>query len=183
MHLKLLGAAGAACLLFLAACGGAVKAPVSGKPADPGAPPASSAQLELALNAVPSDSLWRVTLSAPTARDLYQIAGSISYDTSRYEIVRTEAGGGLGSPEDALYISGEPQPGKLDFAYTRRMAGPGVDGPTNLYSIIVRPLDAAGSLSPGEIASDFELDLADSRLVARNSRKQNLRCSLKVVQR
>ncbi|MCC7478587.1 hypothetical protein IT575_09035 [bacterium] len=178
------GALCALTLLLLCSCGGnGAKAPASGTQGNAGgnqSPPAR--EIALSLSARPEGQNWRVTLAAPLARDLYQFAGSISYDNTRYEVLAAEAGGGLGDPSQALYVSGEPEPGRLDFAYTRRMAGPGMDGNLNLYSIVVRPLsnDPADAAA---VAADFQLDLSPERIKARDSRRQDLRCVLQESQR
>lgn len=179
----LLCALGAICLLILAACGGGTaKAPASGnQSAGPSAPADTQGELDLALQAQAEGTNWRITLSAPNATDLYQIAGSISYDTTRFSVVTAEAGGGLGGPVEALYVSGEPEPGRLDFAYTKRAAGPGFSGQLNLYSVVVQPLDGAAQLSPAQVASEFRLELAEGRIRARDSRKQDLRCRIQEV--
>jgi hypothetical protein len=146
------------------------------------APHAQSAGgLSLAFRAVPEGSDWRVTLAAPSARDLYQIAGSVEFDASQFEIVSPEAGGGLGGPGDAFFTAKESTPGKLDFAYTIRRYGPGRDGAVDLLSLLVRQKNPASGLSDTALARAFRLQTADGATLARSSSKQRFELNLQEV--
>lgn len=158
-------------LLLLAACqGGGGTAPTLARATpDPfGAPPGP---LQLELNAADTGDQWRVTLQAPQAQDLYQLAGTLLYDPARYSIVTVEAGGGLGGPEESYFVWGQRTPGRIDFAYTRRYHGKGASGPTALLSVRFRPL-------AGFALADFTLDAAEGALLARDSLKRVLEVSL-----
>ncbi|MCH7471558.1 hypothetical protein IIA79_01200, partial [bacterium] len=65
------------------------------------------------------------------------------------------------------FFSGEPVPGELAFAYTRRYFGPGASGPVDLLSVKITPLDHF-------TLSDFELDTSPGALIVRDSAKREL---------
>jgi len=158
-------------LLLLAACqGGGGTAPTLAPtaPDQVGEPPNL---LQLEITAAEVGDLWRVTLQAPQAQDLYQLAGTLVYDPARYSIATVEAGGGLGGPEESYFVWGQRDPGRIDFAYTRRYYGAGVSGPAALLSVRVRPV-AQFALA------DFRLDTAENALLARDGLKRVLEVSL-----
>ena len=127
---------------------------------------APALKLGLRLTAEQSGGDWRVLLTAPNASDLYQIAGTLRYDPARYDVLGVEAGGGLGGFEDCYFLSGEPVPGSIAFAYTKRRHGAGAGGDVTLLAVRVSPRGAFR-------VADFELDSAPGALVARDSAKRN----------
>jgi hypothetical protein len=158
-------------LLLLAACqGGGGTAPTltPTAPDQVGEPPNP---LQLEITAAEAGDLWRVTLQAPQAQDLYQLAGTLVYDPALYTVATVEAGGGLGGPEESYFVWGERAPGRIDFAYTRRYYGTGASGPAALLSVRVNPI--------AEFAlTDFTLDTSADALLARDSLKRVLEVNL-----
>jgi len=134
----------------------------------PATPPSG---LELQLNATAEQDSWRITLSAPSATDLYQLAGTLIYEPERYTLRSVEAGGGLGGPQDAYFVWGEHDHGRLDFAYTKRYYGAGFSGQVSLLSIRVNALD-------GFRLADFRLDTSTGKLLARDSAKRGFAVQL-----
>lgn len=170
-------------LLPLFACGGGRRATTADDGnAAPAAPDSqrSAGKLELTLTAAPEGGNWRVSLAAPEAIDLYQIAGSLDFDPAAYEVLSQEAGGGLGDPTQALYISRETSPGHLDFAYTRRNYGSGASGDLLLYSLLVRPRGAE-VVDAAQVTSAFKLDQGAGHLLARDSSKRSFALRLQEV--
>jgi hypothetical protein len=162
-----------ALLLALVGCGGgdsdAIRA--GGPNSQPvGASEQGDAAIEL--STVKEGVNHRVNLHARGALDIYQIAGTLSFDGGRYSVVGIEAGGGLGGPEDAIFLCAESAPGRLDFAYTKRAYGPGVSGDAWLLSVLVEP--QAGAFSLG----DFSLAEGPGKLLVRDGRKQALSVSV-----
>lgn len=127
--------------------------------------------VQLALKAVQAGTTYKVTLLSPAASGLYQIAGSLEYDSQRYSLLSVEPGGGLGDADDTYFAWGEPWTGSIDFAYTRRFHGPGVEGQAGL---VVFTVDAPDGFS----ATDFRLDTAPGSLVVRDSSKQAMEARL-----
>jgi hypothetical protein len=148
-----------AMLLLLVSCGGGF----NGARPGPGGKQ-SAGELALRLSASESGGTVKVVLSAPAAADLYQLAGTLLYDADKYSILAVEAGGGLGNPEESYFFSSEQTPGKLGFAYTKRMWGAGANGACQL---LVLRAEAKGAFSP----ADFKLDTRAGQLRARNSAK------------
>src|SRR5688500_16125138 len=135
-------------LLVLAGCGGGGSRARGGQPAAPGtvqqpgqpqADPAAGS-LRVSLTAEQEGSDWRVNLIAPAASDLYQIGGTLAFDSAKYEIVTIEARGGLGQPGDSYFVGKESAPGKVSFAYTKRYWGNGAIGKLSLVTLRVRPV-------------------------------------------
>lgn len=169
MRVLYLAAIAAVAVVLFVACGGNGSDPDSSAPL-PTETGSDRQVLDLGLSSESyGDGTHRVLLHGHGARDLYQIAGTLNYDPALYEIVLVEAGGGLGNPEQSYFIDNRDVPGSLDFAYTRRWHGPGVDGDPLLLSVKVRPLGAFE-------LSDFSIDTSADALRLRDSQKQDLRC-------
>ena len=101
---------------------------------------------------------------AKGATDLYQAAGRVEFPTGQYQVLAVQAGGGLGGPQECYFVGKETDPGQVDFAYTKKFYGPGVDGDAMLVSLVVVPL--------GQFAqADFSL-AGQPGVVVRNSEKQ-----------
>lgn len=122
-------------------------------------------QLQLLLSAVQAGADWDLILSAHQASDLYQIAGALEFDATRYELLSSEAGGGLGGPDDSYFLAEQRQLGRLDFAYTMRFWGSGANGSLELLRLRVRAQNEMH-------LTDFELRTGPGELIARNGRKQ-----------
>lgn len=163
-----------ASLLALLGCGGGANSPAGAPGAGQLNAPSSGApgSAALDLSAQREGASYRVNLYAQGASDLYQIAGTLSFDGGRYRVLTVEAGGGLGSPEEAVFLGTESAPGQVDFAYTKRAYGAGYSGDLWLLSVIVEP--QAGDFSLG----DFSLDQQPGKLLLRDSKKQALSVSL-----
>lgn len=160
-------------LLALLGCGGG-NSPAGAPGADEGAglqanAPGSAA---LELSALRESANYRVNLYAQGVSDLYQIAGTLGFDGGRYRVLTVEAGGGLGSPQEAVFLGTESAPGQVDFAYTKRAYGTGYSGDLWLLSVVVEPLTGVFSLG------DFTLDQTPGKLLLRNSKKQALNASV-----
>jgi hypothetical protein len=154
-------------LLILTGCGGG-SASRSGNPNRPnGGVSDAAGTVKLTLDAEEQGGEWRVNLRAPQATDLYQVAGTLTFDALKYEVVAVEAGGGLGQPEDSYFVGRETEPGRVAFAYTKRYHGSGVSGDTWLVSLRVRP---TGKFN----AADFKLLQGERQLTARDSRKRRM---------
>src|SRR4051812_11195913 len=117
-------------LVLLAGCGGGHRAPSgsSQTPAPGGSgnsptPNADAGSVRLVLDAKPDGGEWRVNLRAPGASDLYQVGGTLAFDTTKYQVVAVEAGGGLGQPDTSYFVGQETEPGRVAFAYTKRYWG------------------------------------------------------------
>jgi hypothetical protein len=160
-------------LLLLASCGGGRHSVRGGAPEQPGGgiqaggqPPANpeAGSVRVSLSAEQDGSDWRVNLIAPDASDLYQIGGTLAFDSTKYEVLTVEAGGGLGQPENSYFVGRETSPGRVAFAYTKRFYGAGASGKLWLVSLRVHP---KGSFS----AADFKLD-ENQKLMARDSKKR-----------
>ncbi len=160
-----------AALLFVACGGGGGSTGVSDRVNQPQiSPDGDRGTLSLVLSSeTAADGNRRILLHGRNARDLYQIAASLRFDPVLYDIVLVEAGGGLGDPEQSYFLDSQSEPGKLDFAYTRRWYGDGVNGDPLLLSVKVRPL-AAFNLS------DFRIDNNTESIRVRDSRKHVLPC-------
>jgi hypothetical protein len=163
-------------LLLLASCGGGHAAPRGGQQDQlPGSgatggqptPNPDAGSVRVTLTADQDGSDWRVNLIAPSASDLYQIGGTIAFDSSKYAVVAVEAGGGLGQPDNSYFVGKETSPGRVAFAYTKRFYGAGANGKLWLVSLRVHP---KGSFS----AADFKLD-PEQKLMARDSKKRVMR--------
>jgi hypothetical protein len=167
-------------LVVLTGCAGGAMHPRVGPgatagPDGPGSGQAKTAgELQLQLSAAAEGGAYRLMLSAPNAADIYQIAGTLAYDTSRYTLIATEAGGGLGGPEAAYFLAGETAQGRIAFAYTKRAYGPGASGGVNLLSVRVTP-------NAGFSLGDFSLDTSAGRLLVRNSKKQAFAVSVEAA--
>jgi hypothetical protein len=129
--------------------------------------------LNLELTAAKAGSGWAVTLHSADATDLYQLAGTIRFDPGKYRMVNSEAGGGLGGPEDCLFLAEEAHPGRMAFAYTRRIWGEGASGDMVLLRLTVEP---QGQFS----LADFELLTGNDELLARDSHKRRFETQIKV---
>ena len=165
-------------LVLIAGCqGGAGTSQNPASPSENTGDPAVAGPIDLQLSAMSDGANERVVLTARDARDLYQIASTIVYDPARYEVLSIEAGGGLGMPEDSYFVAGEPESGRIDFAYTKRFSGPGASGDVNLLHIVVRPLDKFR-------LSDFRMDNAPGTTLVRDSRKRDVEahCNQEVAQ-
>jgi hypothetical protein len=161
-------------LFFLVGCsGGAAGSRLHTNPGGSVAP-ATAGALKLSLSAAPEGGGYRLMLAAPSAQDLYQIAGAVKYDPQRYDLRTVEAGGGLGGPEDCYFVSGETTTGRIAFAYTKKLYGPGASGSVNLLCLRVTP-------KAGFSLADFSLDLTPGKLLARNSKKQVFAASVEVA--
>lgn len=159
-----------AAVLFLFACGGGGGQQGQQSPAQQvqGSDNALRQTLDLQLSSESyDDGSYRVLLHGKHARDLYQIAGSLRYDFALYEVIVVEAGGGLGQPDNSYFIDNIAEPGKLDFAYTRRWHGDGVNGDPLLMAVKVRPLGAFD-------LKDFRLEPQTDRFMLRDSDKQEI---------
>ncbi|MCB1217603.1 hypothetical protein KDL44_09425 [bacterium] len=167
--IHVLAAAVLAVVLFVACGGGGGSQEAGTRLGQPQpAEELSRGTLNLAMDSrAGSDGTTRVLLKAEQASDLYQIAGTLQYDPGLYELLLVEAGGGLGSPEEAYFLDGEGTPGRIDFAYTRRYFGAGISGEPLLLSVKVRPL---GNFS----LSDFSLDTSAGSYRLRDSHKQDM---------
>lgn len=155
-------------MILLAGCGGGGQATLSPLPAGRPAPASNDARsLTLKLQAEDAGANRRVVLVATDAVDLYQLAGTLTYDSSRYQLVEAASAGGLGEPDDSYFMCQETEPGRLDFAYTRRFYGPGVTGEVPLLDVVVSP-SAQFSLA------DFAIDDQPGELLARDSAKREL---------
>ncbi|MCB1217605.1 hypothetical protein KDL44_09435 [bacterium] len=164
-------------LLLLLGCGGSGSGDSGNTPLPAGntAPGADNADrsISLVLEATPlTGDEWSLMLSADDAADLYQLAGSLQFDPLRYEVLSTEAGGGLGGPEEAYFLSSGEDSGTLDFAYTSRYWGRLNSGDLNLLRLRLRALD-------GFSLADFSLPLETDVLRLRDSRKRELEPSLR----
>jgi hypothetical protein len=161
-------------LLLISSCGGG-GSQRAGSPAvsngEQPSPGRTAGALKLQLDAVPDGARWRVNLTAPQAADLYQIAGTLEYDQQGLRIVNIEAGGGLGGPEDAYFLSSTDEPGRIDFAYTMRLYGPGASGSVNLVSFVVESAGGA-NLSAVQLESAFTLPSSPVALRARDSQRR-----------
>ena len=73
--------------------------------------------------------------------------------------------GGLGGEQDSYFLWEETQPGRIDFAYTRRYFGPGASGDVNLLRVEFESLEETGG-------PDFALDSSPGALLARDSAKR-----------
>jgi hypothetical protein len=156
--------------LLLAGCaGGSSAGPRGGQDSAPVIPAAGTLLLDFVTEQVGDEVT--VELRAPSAVDLYQVAGTLQFDPLRYEFVAVEAGGGLGQPGEALFVGQESQPGRVDFAYTQRWQGPGRNGLLRLLRLRVR---ATGQFD----RADFSLDLRPDKLRARDSRRRDLAARL-----
>ncbi|HES58323.1 MAG TPA: hypothetical protein ENO21_02725, partial [Firmicutes bacterium] len=78
-----------------------------------------------------------VTLTAGQVVDLYQAAAAITYPPDKYTISEIAPGGGLGNPSETFFAGAETRPGRLEFGYTKRFAGPGELGNVALLSFRV----------------------------------------------
>lgn len=162
-------------LLVLASCGGGSRPrggqqdqpPVTQQPGQPQPDPAAGS-LRVSLAAEQDGNDWRINLIAPSATDLYQIGGTLAFDSAKYELITIEAGGGLGQPNDSYFVGKETAPGRIGFAYTKRYWGSGANGKLNLVTLRVRPTGGVFSLA------DFRLD-PNARLMARDSKKRVMR--------
>jgi hypothetical protein len=163
-------------LLILASCGGGGSRPRTGQPDAPAGgvqqpgqpqPDPAAGSLRVTLTSEQDGNDWRVTLTAPSASDLYQIGGTLAFDSAKYEVVSIEAGGGLGQPGDSYFVGKESSPGKVGFAYTKRYWGSGASGKLALVSLRVRPVGAFS-------LTDFKLDPA-AKLLARDSQRRVMR--------
>ncbi|MCB1186855.1 hypothetical protein KDL29_06770 [bacterium] len=137
----------------------------------PGSVDERSVSLLLEATPIQGDE-WSLMLSAEDATDIYQLAGSVLFDPTMYEITSVEAGGGLGGPEDAYFVNSSADEGKLDFGYTSRWFGRVNSGDLNLLRLRVRAL---GDFSLG----DFSLPLEPDSLRVRDSQKRELEPSLR----
>ena len=162
-------------LLLLASCGGGHRAARGGQQdqlpgnstgGQPAADP-NAGNVHLTLTAEQDGSDWRINLIAPSASDLYQIGGTLAFDSSKYEVVAVEAGGGLGQPENSYFVGKETSPGRVAFAYTKRFYGAGSSGKLWLVSLRVHPRSTFN-------AADFKLD-ENQKLMARDSKKRVMR--------
>jgi hypothetical protein len=149
--------------LLVSACGKGVGTPRQ-QGSQPGDGTAGTVRLTLTSEEVEGE--YRVNLQAPGASDLYQVAGTLTFDPLKYEVVAIEAGGGLGQPDSSYFAGQETAPGRAVFAYTRRFWGEGADGDLWLVSLRVRPRGAFR-------LADFAVD-RESRLLARDSKKREL---------
>jgi hypothetical protein len=164
-------------LLLLMGCGGSghdsglpltVSDPDSGQP---GSQLEHAANLVLAAQALESGE-WSLMLSSREASDIYQIAGSLLFDQTKYEIVSVEAGGGLGGPDEAYFVNSYESAGELDFAYTSRYFGSIHSGNINLLRLKIRPVDSFS-------LTDFSLPTTPDKLLVRDSHKRALETSFR----
>ena len=157
-------------LLLLASCGGGQRVRSGQQDQLPGQAPGypqpnpDAGSVHLTLTADDEGGQWRVNLVAPSASDLYQVGGTLAFDSSKYSVVAVEAGGGLGQPADSYFVGQETSPGRVAFAYTKRYWGNGASGKLWLVSLRVKP---TGTFS----LADFKLD-PDAKLLARDSKKR-----------
>ncbi len=159
-------------LLILAGCGGGSSSRANpGEQQNNNGASDAAGSVKLTLDAVQEGNVWRINLRAPRASDLYQVAGTLAFDTLKYDVVAVEAGGGLGTPENSYFAGQETSPGRVAFAYTRRYYGAGVSGDTWLVSLRVSP-SATFSLS------DFTLLQGDGAVLCRDSQKRKLAVSV-----
>lgn len=159
-----------AAVLFVACGGGQSSGINANRQVEPGQDQLRTAlNLELSSEALDNGS-YRVYLYGRQARDLYQIAGSLLFDTGLYTVELVEAGGGLGGPDESYFVDGQSEAGRLDFAYTRRWFGDGISGDPLLLSVTFRPL---GSFSE----KDFSIDSSPGAIRVRDSHKQDLQFS------
>jgi len=166
-------------LLLLAGCGGSGGGSATLVPLPAGQPQPevqAPAGLTLALTAEPDGADQRVVLTAESAADLYQLAGSLEFDAGRYQLVEAVSGGGLGAAADSYFVCEPTLPGRLDFAYTRRYYGPGASGDVRLLEVLVSPV---GTFSLGDFALSDEPDA----LLARDSARQRIAVTGPEVQR
>lgn len=145
-------------LILLAGCRGGSKSAITDAPDAPNN--SASGPVALSLDAVEQDGTWRVTLTA-TGKDIYQAAGTLLCSEDSYNVLSIEAGGGLGGPRDCYFVGKETEPGKIDFAYTKRFHGSGVNGEAALLSIVVEP-HSGFSLGDFTLAAEPELLIRDS---------------------
>jgi len=158
-------------MLLLAGCGSSeVLAPLE-QLVSPSPDTAGTKALSLAITALEQDGHWEVMLEAHDAQDLYQIAATVTYDTSGYVIENVSAGGGLGEPASSYFAWGEHQPGQLDFGYTKRYYGAGADGTVLLIKLTVSPV-------AGFDLGDFAIDTSAGQLLARDSLKHEIAVSI-----
>jgi hypothetical protein len=164
-------------LLLLASCGGHGGTRGAGQQNPPGGlqtgqptPNPDAGSVRVTLDAQQDGGEWRVNLMAPSASDLYQIGGTLAFDSSKYSVVGVEAGGGLGQSDNSYFVGQETSPGRVAFAYTKRFWGAGASGKLWLVSLRVRP---TGSFS----LADFKLD-ENQKLLARDSKKRVMKVEI-----
>jgi len=155
-------------LLLLAGCGGGGQSS-TGLTEDVAKP--VTGVLPLELRAQGEGTQWRVELVTPAAADLYQLAGGITYDPAKYSVDNVTDGGGLGNGEATYFAWGETAPGALDFAYTKRFYGDGVDGAACLAVFEI-------TTAQGFNLADFSIDPDPTATLARDSRKDPLEIKL-----
>lgn len=132
---------------------------------------AETKTLSLVLTGVERDGFAEVVLETHDAQDLYQIAGAITYDPTRYAVEDVNQGGGLGEPASTYFAWGERQPGRIEFGYTKRYRGAGSYGTAQLLKLTVTP-------QSGLMMGDFALDTRTSQLLARDSLKHEIAVSI-----
>lgn len=149
--------------LLLAGCGGGGNSENAAQLQSGSADPGSKAGLQLTW--ADTGSQIRVTLLAGQAEDLYQAAATITYPKEKYTISEISAAGGLGDPAETYFAGDITGPGRLEFGYTKRFAGPGEFGDVPLLRFSV---DKTDEFSIG----DFVIDFQDSPPLVRDSNKQ-----------
>ncbi|MEP0814830.1 MAG: hypothetical protein HRF49_09240 [bacterium] len=89
-----------------------------------------------------------ITLSATSVSDLYQIGGTLAYDSSALKFLAMTPDGNWGAPEDRIEFATETSLG-LDFALSKKYIGPGLSGAVRLAEFKFEVLDPAGDISIG----------------------------------
>lgn len=69
-----------------------------------------------------------VTLTAESFFDLYQIAGTLSYDAESLELTGVSQGSFLGDPPEVIFFHRTDDPGQIPFTLTRRSISLGATG-------------------------------------------------------
>ncbi len=74
------------------------------------------------------ESSLTVTVFAESFFDLYQIAGTLCYDTESLELTNVSQGSFLGDPPEVVFFHRSDRKGDVPFALTRRDVSPGAIG-------------------------------------------------------
>lgn len=125
-----IGAVLAIFLFLCTACGG-----VNGSQPDPSGVELPQTNIDANTLALTEDfstegdaSKLTVTLTAESFFDLYQIAGTLSYDADSLELTGVSQGSFLGDPPGVMFFQRTDEPGRIPFTLTRRSISAGAIG-------------------------------------------------------
>ena len=136
--------------------------PVTGAPAPVG-PGRISGAPALKFTSEAQGDVLHVQVTAINAADLYQMGGRLKYDSSALEFLAMSPGDSFGKPDERFEFAGV-RDGDVEFAISKRYAGPGANGTLTVAVFRFRIVNSGG---------DLEVSFAESPVV-RDSKKANL---------